>query len=296
MSVCVIFNPAARGERAQKLRHFLDGLHGECTLKPTDAPGAGRRLAAQAVMEGFDTIVAAGGDGTLNEVLNGLVDAPDGTARARLAVLPMGTVNVFALELGIPFDLPAAWQIIRAGRERLLDLPWSEYQGAHGVEKRCFIQLAGAGIDARSIELVDWSLKKRIGFFAYVVALCRAMARHNPPITVRMNECQRQAELVVLGNGRYFGGRYAVFENANMSDGRLDACLFPKVNLWVGIRVASAVLATGHLPRNYGEHHQGETVSLTSHEPVPFQLDGELVGHLPVTMGLHPRALRVIVP
>src|SRR5580765_8603776 len=127
MRICVIFNPTAKGERAKRFRHHLDAIGAECALKPTTAPGGGRALAAEAVREGFEVIVAAGGDGTLNEVLNGIGDAPDGFERVRLGVLPLGTVNVFARELDIPRKLEPAWQTIRQGRETRIDLGGIEY-------------------------------------------------------------------------------------------------------------------------------------------------------------------------
>src|SRR5437588_3253684 len=135
MKMCVIFNPAARGEKANHFREHLGSLSAHCTLKPTYAAGAGRALAAEAVREGFALIVAAGGDGTLNEVLNGIGDEPDGFARACLGVLPLGTVNVFARELGLPTKLELAWAAIRQGRERRIDLPSVEH-GPDGARQR----------------------------------------------------------------------------------------------------------------------------------------------------------------
>src|SRR5437773_8109408 len=123
MRICVIFNPAARGEKAKRFRNHLDTLSTKCALKPTFAAGAGRTLAAEAVREGFEVIVAGGGDGTVNEVLNGIGDYPGGFARARLGVLPLGTVNVFAREIGMPLSLRRAWEVIRRGRESAIDLP-----------------------------------------------------------------------------------------------------------------------------------------------------------------------------
>src|SRR5215831_17337997 len=117
MRRCVIFNPTARGEKAQRFRRNLDAIGSQSEFKQTAAPGDARRLAAEAVKEGFEIVVAAGGDGTLNEVLNGIGDAPDGFQRACLGVLPLGTVNVFAQELAIPAKLEAAWDIIVKGRE-----------------------------------------------------------------------------------------------------------------------------------------------------------------------------------
>ena len=163
MRTCVIFNPTARGEKAARFRRHLDAIGAQSTLKLTAWPGDARRLATEAVGEGFEVIVAAGGDGTLNEVLNGIADAPNGLERARLGVLPLGTVNVFARELGIPIKLNLAWRTISSGRETTIDLPKMEYQ-ANGASKQLyFAQLAGAGLDARAIELVSWRLKKKFG-------------------------------------------------------------------------------------------------------------------------------------
>src|SRR6266480_3090309 len=121
--ICVIFNPAARGEKALRFRAHLNRLSHQCTLKPTTAVGSGQTLAAEAVREGFESVVAAGGDGTVNEVLNGIGDEPDGYTRVRLGVLPLGTVNVFAKELGMPTNFAAAWAILQRGVETSIDLP-----------------------------------------------------------------------------------------------------------------------------------------------------------------------------
>ena len=132
-------------------------------MRQTAAALDARRLAAEAVREGFEVIAAAGGDGTLNEVLNGIADVPEGLERVRLGVLPLGTINVFARELGIPQRFDLAWQTLRSGRETKIDLPVVEYGAGGARARRCFAQLAGAGLDARAIELVNWPLKKRIG-------------------------------------------------------------------------------------------------------------------------------------
>src|SRR5436190_13767241 len=229
MRICVIFNPTARGERAKRFRRHLDAFDGECALKPTTAPGGGRALAAEAVREGFGVIVAAGGDGTLNEVLNGIGDEPDGFARARLGVLPLGTINVFARELGMPLELNRAWAAIRRGREASIDLPQVEFIANSRPECRYFAQLAGAGLDARAVELVDWELKKKIGFLAYVVAALKAMRAEQPRISTEGVPHPGTGEQVLIGNGRLYGGSYAIFSEAKLCDGLLDVCVFPRV-------------------------------------------------------------------
>src|SRR5262249_38734294 len=162
------FNPAARGDKARRFRRHLESIGMQSTLRQTAAAGDARRLAAEAVREGFEVVVAAGGDGTLNEVLNGIGDVPDGFERARLGVLPLGTVNVFAQELGIPARLEAAWDTIQRGRQTRIDLPWVEHKANGPSARRCFAQMSGAGLDARAIELVKWQIKKMVGPVAYV--------------------------------------------------------------------------------------------------------------------------------
>jgi diacylglycerol kinase (ATP) len=296
MRRCVIFNPTARGEGAKRFRRHLDAFGGECALKPTTAPGGGRALAAEAVREGFGVIVAAGGDGTLNEVLNGIGDEPDGFARARLGVLPLGTINVFAREIGMPLDLRRAWEVIRSGRESAIDLPQVEFGATDRPERRWFAQLAGAGLDAHAVELVDWSLKRKIGFFAYVVAGLKAMRARQSQISIENVPQTMTGEQVLIGNGRLYGGPFAVFPEASLSDGRLDVCVFPRVT-WGTVLSCGWGLVTGRLHKSGGAQHcQAESFTLTAPTRTALELDGELVGELPARFTVQRQLLRAIVP
>jgi YegS/Rv2252/BmrU family lipid kinase len=293
---CIIFNPMARGEKATLFRARLSALAQEVTLKPTQRAGGGRELASEAVREGFDTIVAAGGDGTVNEVLNGIVDAPEGLNMARLAVLPLGTVNVFAKEIRMPATLARAWSVIRAGQERRVDLGEAEFATDNGPVRRCFVQMAGAGVDARAVELVDWELKKKIGMFAYIVAGLKAMREAKPLIEVSTGGVTLAGEQVVVGNGRYYGGRYRIMPRASLDNGRLDVSVMPHAN-WTALARCVAGLLFRRLYTTGGLHHAaGSEIEIRSSARVPFQLEGDLVGRLPARLRVRPRALRVIVP
>src|ERR1051326_1101649 len=264
MRKCVIFNPTARGEKARRFRRHLDAIATECALKMTSAPGDARKLANDAVKEGFDTVVAAGGDGTVHEVLNGIGDAPDGFERARLAVLPLGTVNVFARELGMPLKWKRAWAAILRGREARIDLPRAEFSVNGTTQERYFAQMAGAGLDARAVELVNWELKKKIGFFAYVVAGLQALRRPQSGISTAGAPQAPTGEQVLIGNGRFYGGSFAIFAQANLSDGLLDACVFPKVTLGTVAACAWGIV-TGSLSRSGGARHfQADAFTLTA--------------------------------
>jgi YegS/Rv2252/BmrU family lipid kinase len=293
---CVIFNPAARGGKARRFRRHLEEFSSEVALKQTTASGDARKLAAEAAREGFEIIVAAGGDGTLNEVLNGIGDVPDGFERARLGVLPLGTVNVFARELGIPVKLEQAWNTIRLGRETVIDLPCAECTRDGVVGRHYFGQLAGAGLDARAIELVNWPLKKRIGPLAYVVAGLQALVGPQAKITVTDGRRSVTGELVLIGNGRLYGGPFAVFPQADLRDGLLDVCVFPRASWLTLFRVAPGLLLRGRLPSGATESFQTASFTLTSANSAAMEVDGEFLGHLPAKFSTQRSRLRVIVP
>lgn len=293
---CVIFNPVAKGDKARQFRATLDQIAPECALKKTAVAGDGRRLAAAAVQEGFELVIAAGGDGTLNEVLNGIGDVPDGFHRACLGVLPLGTVNVFARELKIPLQLEAAWEVLRRRRETRVDLPWAEFRLNGKPERRYFAQLAGAGLDARAIELVSWPLKKRIGPLAYIVAGLKALTERHAVITASLGDQQPAGELILIGNGRRYGGDYEVLADADLRDGLLDLCVFPRVGWWRLARCALPLLVRGRLPESMVRRFQAASFSLTAAKPVAFELEGDLVGHLPVTFSVQRHGLRVLAP
>ena len=295
MRTCVVFNPAANGERARQFRRARATIERESTLLQTTAAGEARALAAQAVEDGFEAIVAAGGDGTLNEVLNGIGDA-EGFERACLGVLPLGTANVFARELAIPLRATAAWGVIRARTTTKIDLPTASFVANGTRQRRHFAQLAGAGWDARAVELASWPLKKRIGPLAYVLAGFRALQEHLPEITVASDRSSAKGRLVLVGNGRRYGGRYRIFPQADARDGILDSRIFPELSWLTLIACGLRLLASGNLSPGTGAQVRAASLTLASDESVPLQLDGELVGHLPATFSVEREKLRVLAP
>ncbi len=294
MKACVIFNPAARGARARRVLNEVRALGGEAVLRPTHAAGMGRVLAAAAVQEGFETIVAVGGDGTINEVVNGLADVPGGLAGCRLGVLPSGTANVFARELGLSGNVRAAWAAIREGRERVVDVVEMEFVRAGQAERRVFVQLAGAGLDARATEVVSWELKKRVGYLAYVVACLRALRERHPRIEVAGVEGGVEGELVLMGNGERYGGSFRVFPGASLADGLVDVCVFPRVGYGTVWASAWAALTDGWGRMRGVRRFRSGSFALRAASRVPLELDGEPVGVLPATCRVLPSVLRVV--
>lgn len=290
--IAVIFNPTARGEKATAFRSRLGSLPGEVRLLPTRGPGDAVVLAAEAAEAGIATVVAAGGDGTVNEVVNGLAQAGRFPVVPRLGVIPLGTVNVFAKELRLPADLGRAWECIRAGRTARIDLAWAR----HAEGRRWFVQMAGAGLDSHAISRVDWGLKKKVGPLAYVWAGLRTLCGPLGVIRVGGGPEPLSGQLALVGNGRYYGGRFPMFPDADLADGRLDLALFERANVLTMTRAAVA-LATGRLLHLSGIRHQSApSFRFEADVPTPFQVEGDNIGRLPVEFGLQPLALDVLVP
>jgi diacylglycerol kinase family enzyme len=156
--------------------------------------------------------------------------------------------------------------------------------------------MAGAGWDARAIALVSWDLKKRFGAASYIVAGFQAMATPLPRITVRAGSQTAEGELVLVGNGAYYGGRYRLFPEANWRDGLLEVSIFPRISL-LGLLRSGAGLLLDRLYTTGGvRHFRVASVSLEGPASVPFHVEGENVGYLPATFSLEPETLRVVVP
>jgi diacylglycerol kinase family enzyme len=185
---------------------------------------------------------------------------------------------------------------VSSGKTTNIDVILAEFTNASGkMEKRCFVQLAGAGLDARAVELVSWKQKKIIGPFAYIVAGFRALGERHQIIKVTANE-SATGELVLFGNGRMYGGSFKFFPRASLQDGLMDVSVFPKVSVFQLLKGVIGMY-TGSVYRMCEAHQlQAVKVQLTSDGHVPLQLDGDLVGCLPATISVLPKALRVRVP
>jgi diacylglycerol kinase (ATP) len=297
-SIAVVFNPSARGEKARRLHGFLKQLEGQCSLHPTLAPGHATELASQLVRGGTTTVVAAGGDGTVNEVINGLAADPSLLPGVRLGLLPVGTMNVYARELRVPLQWDKAWEVIRHGREHVVDLPYVEWGEQTEVRRRYFAQLGGAGLDSRAIAMVSWRQKKLLGPVAYVLAGVRAALTRVGRVRV---ECQSpkisaEGELILVGNGRLYGGSFELFSGAKLEDGLLDVRVFPKAGFIQAARVGCQLLMTGRSVSATETCFRAQEFTLSCPDPLPFELDGENVGLLPATFRVMPRLLRVLVP
>ena len=294
---CIITNPSARGNRA---RFFLERRHEWCqmgVLMETCGPGDAQKLASEAIQNGFTTVIAAGGDGTVYEVLNGLLSTNVDCDKYRLGVLPLGTVNVFAKELGLSMNIARCKEVLYKGVSRYIDLPIVYFKKGSLEKRRYFAQLGGAGLDAFAILEVNFKMKKQLGPIAYVAAGLKVLGKNLPKIQCQTAEgMQAEGKLVLLGNGAYYGGRFRVFPDASLDDGCIHALVFQDVKYfqlpWRGIG-----LFLNKLHRQSGVTHLKSTsLELKSEGQAYFELEGEVVGQLPANFQMSSKKLQVIVP
>jgi diacylglycerol kinase (ATP) len=281
----VILNPAARGDRAHRLRARVEALTKGAVLRSTSTWGEAESLARAASEEGFENVVAAGGDGTINEVVNGIA----GTGAA-LGLLPLGTMNVFATELGLPSnDLARCWQIITDGQARFVDLPSAN--GKH------FVQLAGVGFDAQVVKETSLVLKRSFGPLSYVMSAAQIAARQPPRLRIESpNAVTEEGSFVLVGNGRLYGGRFPFFKQAVIDDGLLDVLVFKRLNYIEIIRYMQNVFFSSQITSPEVEYFQTTSLRVTSDSDVPVEVDGELIGQCPVEFDIRGRGLRVFAP
>jgi diacylglycerol kinase (ATP) len=281
----IILNPAAHSERANRWRPQVEALAGDCIVRTTQSPGEGEALARYAVDEGFEKIVAAGGDGTINEVVNGLADSS-----AMLGLLPIGTVNVFATELGLPtHDLQLCWDIIRGDQTRVVDLP-----SANG---KYFVQLAGVGLDAQAVKETSLAFKRSFGPLSYLISAAQIAARQPPRLLVESeNRPDIEGSFVLIGNGRHYGGPFPFFKHAVIDDGLLDVVAFKQLGYLEIIKYLQDVFFSSEIRLPEVEYFQTRRLRISSDQEVPVELDGELVGSCPVEFEAREKRLRVLVP
>lgn len=281
----VILNPAARGERAQRLRERVAALIDGAELRSTSRRGHAQAIAREGAREGFSKIIAAGGDGTVNEVVNGIAGTD-----AALGLLPLGTMNVFATELGLPTsDLQRCWRITQESPARLVDLPRAN--GKH------FVQLAGVGLDAQVVQETSAAFKKSFGPLSYVVSAAQIAARQPPLLRVESDHAStEEGSFVLVGNGRLYGGPFPFFKKAVIDDGLFDVLVFKRLNYLEMLRYLQDVIFSSQITSPEVEYFQTTSLRVSSDHAVPVEIDGELIGNCPVEFTIQRHGLRVLAP
>jgi len=263
----VIFNPNARSQKNGRVLQFIQ-RHAECLdLHTTKYAGEARELAARFAEQGESVVIAAGGDGTLNEVVSGLAKS-----NTILGVLPAGTMNVFAREIGIPCDsLEQALLVIERGFVQTVDL-----FGANGAP---FVQMAGVGFDALVIEETSWELKRRFGPLAYLLAAVKVLGSKSPKLEVICADGRREKGVAVLaGNGALYGGPFKIFPKANNRDSKLDVIIYKEAGFRLVLDSLRGIICGGISQGVTTTYLQTSEFTVRADHEVPVQVDGEWIG------------------
>jgi diacylglycerol kinase (ATP) len=285
----VIVNPAAGGGRAGRAVDWLAARGAEVRI--TSRPGEAEELAAHAGDRG--RVIAVGGDGTVQEVVNGLLAT---SSPSVLGLVPVGTGNDLARSLGVPLKLDAAWEAAAAGETRPLDVARAT-NGAGRV--RWFASAGGIGFDAQVAAAMaqrrGWQAS-RAGYLLTTLAELRRFSNCEVKLTIDDATFEGPVLFIAAANGAYYGGGMRIAPDACVDDGRLDVCVVGDISRLTALRQLPNLYRGTHVRHPAVTMHQGVRLRIEGVPETRIHLDGEPFGGLPLDVELHAAALRVAAP
>lgn len=284
----IIINPAARrtGKYVKMIDQFFCQTPIKYDYKVTSEPGEATVIAQNAVRKKYDMIIAAGGDGTINEVINGII----GT-KAVLGIIPLGTINILAQELGISSNFTRSLETLFSGEVKSIDIG--------KVNDRYFVSMAGFGIDSYAIYRVNRKLKKYLGVLTYIMAGFYSIFHyHRRKIDLNIDDhrIDDTGFFVVIENVSSYAGIFKIAPYADVNDGLLDLCVFKKMGLIHVFRYFLGIALKKHIHYPDVRYYQCKKVVLTSKNNVLVHTDGDLIGSLPAHVTVGNKKLKILVP
>ena len=290
-SAVIIANPTSgshtrQAHQMQETISFLRNSGWKVELLVTVSPGDASRMTREAVDRHTGVVIVAGGDGTINEVIQELAGS-----ETVLGVLPTGTANVWARETNIPLDYAGAREVLVHGRTRQIDL-------GH-VNGRYFLLMAGIGLDGEVTLAIEKKPIKRLGAVAYLLVgawLGLGYESFRVYMTINGRLVKKQALQVVIGNTQLYGGAIKYTWQAKCDDGLLDVCVLRKRTMLERIYVVVDFLLYRAHRHQWVSYAKCTSLNVRTRKPVAIQVDGEPFGYTPARFSIFPKALKVIVP
>jgi YegS/Rv2252/BmrU family lipid kinase len=286
----LIYNPRSgrQRDREKEVQLFVDLMRQrgfQVEARRTERPLHATELAKEAVERSLDLVIASGGDGTLNEVLQTMV-----RSNVALAVWPAGTANVVALDLKLPRTPFEIVDLISRSDSR-----YRVHVALAGT--RYYFFTAGIGLDAEIIEAVDAELKKQIGKGAFWLAGFSHLVKWNPTqITLNIDGKTYQGTFAIIGKSFGYGGTLSLTPYARLDEDMLDVCIFSGTSKLKYISYLASCLNNSQLKREGVTYVKTRRVDVSSIVSLPVQADGEVIGNLPMTFEVVPNALTMVVP
>jgi diacylglycerol kinase (ATP) len=283
----VIVNPDSNpGKLKRQLRPAIKILREngfKLSITFTKGPNEVLPLARKAAQEGFDAVIAVGGDGTANETINGIVGR-----NVTLGLLPIGGSNVLARELGYPMNLVEAARTIIRRSKRKIDLGW--------IDGRYFSMMASCGYDAYAISRTSLKVKRFIRRYAYLWAGIKDFMGYKPTeITLVLDNGKvvERGTFVAVSNTHFYGGTHQMAPFAEIDDGFLDLCIYQGKHQFGLVRFALSMISRQHLNMKKVKYYRVRRVEMSSPKKTHVQVDGDFLGELPMTSKIVPSAVEV---
>jgi diacylglycerol kinase (ATP) len=291
----LISNPKTGRYGARRLRPINDvasqlrSLGVEVDVRLTSAPGEATEIAARAASNGTSDVIVAGGDGTINEAIQGVAGS-----KARLAIIPRGTANVLARELNLPLDDEQATLVAARGNTRRIHLGVA-IDETNGT-RRLFVLMAGIGLDASVVQRVQPELKKRIGKGAFWISGLSHLADWKPsPFTLEIAGKKYTGTFAAIGKAARYGGDLLITPGARLDEPEFEICIIDTLSRFHYLRLLSYAVRAG-MPRHKPGVQFVKASRVKATGDAPVQIDGELLGQLPMRFEIASESLEVIVP
>ena len=272
------------GEIIGEVKNICEKAKIKLDVEFTKYPNHAMEL-AKVARNKYDLVIVAGGDGTINEVINGLANS-----KVTLAIIPFGSTNVLALELGIPYNLKKAAKLIIKGKKIKMDLGYAQTS----TKSRYFSTMLSVGFDAHVIKNMDSKFKKKWGRLSYLLGGIKHLFIYKWHDIHVKNIKNSAGYFVIIANSKYYAGEYQIADKANIQDGLLDLVIINRKKIRHIIRIILS-LTMGKLNTFLKEEYsQTKEAHIYSHKKMWVQVDGELMGLAPVKVKVVPKALNIM--